>query len=84
MSKHKTTLKSVYNRHPNIMADIGVSLEKAKIKCKKSQSEIIAINSNKKAIKMVISPLITKQDSKILLNIVGVGSNVYIRQRYGL
>lgn len=83
MSKRKSTLRSVYNRYPNIMADIGLSLEKAKIKCKKSQSEIIAIGSNKKAIKTVISPLIAKQDAKILLNIVGAGGNVYIRQRYG-
>lgn len=69
-------------RYPNIMADICGALEQNQIACIKSQSEVIVVNSNKKSIKKALSPLIDKNEQKILLEIVGVRNDVYIRKRY--
>ena len=81
--KKSSVLKTLKRNYPNIMADIGAALDQNKIQCKKSQSEIVAINSSKKAINTVISSLIPDKDKKILLDVIGVRDKVYIRKKCG-
>lgn len=81
--KKSSVLKNLKRNYPNIMADIGTALEQGNIQCRKSQSEIVVINSSKKAINTVISSLIPEKDKKILLDVIGVRDKVYIRKKCG-
>lgn len=81
--KKSSKLKNLKQNYPNIMADIGTALDQNKIQFKKSQSEIVAINSSKKTINTVISSLIPDKDKKILLDVIGVRDKVYIRKKCG-
>lgn len=79
--KKSSVLKKLNRTYPNIMADIGDVLTQNSIQYKKTQSEIVAFESSKKAINMVISSLIPDSDKKILLDVVGTRDKVYIRRR---
>lgn len=74
-------LNAVKSKYPNLMQDIRTSLYHKQIKCQASQSEIIAINTPETTVTSVISSLIDSSDRKILLDIVGVRGNVYIRKK---
>lgn len=69
------------NAYPNIMSDIGSKLTEGKVTCKTSRLEIVAVDTNKKNVKKVISPLIDTDDSKLLLDVVSARGNVYIRRK---
>jgi hypothetical protein len=82
MPKKSSVLKVVNQSYPNIMADIEEVLSSNDIQCKKSRSEIVAIDSKKKRVKNLISSLISKEtDYKLLLDVVEAKGNVYIRKK---